>query len=80
MPDEQDATAPASSPPITPIAPRRDIETVANRWVNWSKRSSSRPHVPSVRFPLPRSGTRRVRAIEPHDQRMSGYRPFISPR
>jgi len=40
MPDEQDATAPASSPPITPIAPRRDIETVANRWVNWSKRSS----------------------------------------
>ena len=32
MPDEQDATAPASSScSITPIAPRQDIETVANR-------------------------------------------------
>jgi hypothetical protein len=31
---------PANTPPIMPIAPRRDIEAVANRSVNWSKRSS----------------------------------------
>lgn len=40
MRNEVDATAPANTPPIMPIAPRRDIEAVANRSVNWSKRSS----------------------------------------
>ena len=40
MPNEVDATAPANTPPIMPIAPRRDTEAVANRSVNWSKRSS----------------------------------------
>jgi hypothetical protein len=40
MPNDVDVTAPANTPPITPIAPRRDIEAVASRWVNRSKRSS----------------------------------------
>jgi hypothetical protein len=70
MPNEVDATAPANIPPIMPIAPRRDIEVVASRWVDSSKRSSVKAPRSFCEVSCPPIGIRRIRAIEHHDQRL----------
>jgi hypothetical protein len=62
---------------ITPITSRRDIEAVANRWVNVSKRSSVKAPRSFCEVSCPDREPRRVRVIEHHDQRLRRvYRPF----